>query len=51
MRFDPARVAVPPQADLAGRGVSGMPILNDVARWRRRARFDALAAAKIAASV
>jgi hypothetical protein len=41
LRPDPARVVMPPAAELATRGAAGMAVMNDIARWRRRKRFEA----------
>ena len=41
LRPDPARVIIPPSAELATRGAAGMAVMNDITRWRRRKRFEA----------
>lgn len=41
LRPDPDLVIMPPATALAARGARGMRLMNSIARWRRRQRFDA----------
>jgi hypothetical protein len=43
LRPDPVLVEIPPTVELATRAAGAMRALNDVARWRRRRRFEAAA--------